>query len=217
MAPNTRDYNAWHAGYDDPESTLSWRLRTVQGYISRALDGRNGPVRIISACAGDGRDLIGVLSGRGDVARVRATLLEVHPVIAERARVAAAAAGLSQLVQVRTSDAGVSDAYRDLAPADLVLLVGIFGNISDADLHTTIEASAQLCAPGGTLIWSRGRDPDTGGDRNATVRAWFADAWFSEIGYDTRESGSLPAVGAVCYDGPLKRLKPGQRWFTFLR
>jgi len=50
-----------------------------------------GPVRIISACAGDGRDIIGVLTGREDWNRVSATLLEIHPAVADRARTSAAA------------------------------------------------------------------------------------------------------------------------------
>jgi hypothetical protein len=124
---------------------------------------------------------------------------------------------LREQVQVLTSDAGVSDAYCGLVPAHLVLLVGIFGNISDADLHTTIKASAQLCAPGATLLWSRGRDADTGGDRNTAVRAWLAEAGFSEIGYHARDTGSLPALGAVRYGGQPQPLVTGQRWFTFRR
>ncbi len=49
------------------------------------------------------------------------------------------------------------------------------------------------------------------------MRAWFAEAGFSEIGYDTWDSGSLPALGAVRYDGPLEPLELGERWFTFRR
>jgi hypothetical protein len=209
-----RDYEAWHLDYEDPGSALSWRLRTAQRYISLALDERSGPVRVISACAGDGRDVIGVLSQRPDATRVRATLLEIHPAIADRARVAAAAAGLGDLVEVRTMDAGQSDAYLDLAPADLVLLVGIFGNISAADLRRTISVSAQLCVPGARLIWSLGRD---GGDRNDEVRAWFTEAGFVELDYATLDEGSYPAIGVVRYDRSFRRLVPGQQWFSFER
>ena len=211
-----RDYDAWHAGYDDPRSSLSWRLERVRAALHDALDATPGTVRLISACAGDGRDVIGVLSERDDGARVRATLLELHPRVAERARSAAAAAGLADSVEVRTADAGASDAYLDLAPAEVVLLVGIFGNISDADVQRTIAASAQLCAPGATLLWSRGRGGDVA-DRNDDVRAWFGDAGFSELHYDTLDCGSKPAIGVVRYDGPGMELLPARRWFTFHR
>ena len=72
MTHGLRDYVAWHADYDDPESPLSWRLRVVQEAIDAALDASTGHVRIISACAGDGRDVLGVLSRRTDAGRVRA-------------------------------------------------------------------------------------------------------------------------------------------------
>jgi hypothetical protein len=85
-----RDYVEWHRAYDDPGSGLSWRLRAVQGHIRRVLDERPGPLRVLSACAGDGRDVLGVLAQRADAARVSATLVELHPGIAARAREAAA-------------------------------------------------------------------------------------------------------------------------------
>ncbi len=210
-----RDYEQWLQGYDDPASGLSWRLRTVQAAIAAALDRTSGPARLVSACAGDGRDVIGVLAGRQDADRVSATLLELHPDIAERARAAAVRAGVPQ-VRVRTTDAGRSDAYAGLVPADLVLLVGIFGNIDAADLHATIAAAPQLCAPGATLVWTRGRG-GTLGDRDAEVRAAFRAAGFTELEHATHERGHRPAVGVVRYDGPPVPLEPGTTWFTFRR
>ncbi len=86
-----RDYDAWHNRYDDPDSDLSWRLRTVQRYIIGAVDRSSGPLTILSNCAGDGRDLLGVLARRDDAHRFRLTLIELHPVLADRARSTAAA------------------------------------------------------------------------------------------------------------------------------
>jgi hypothetical protein len=154
------------------------------------------------------------LNGRDDTAdRVRAVLLELHPGIADRARAAAAAAELVG-VEVRTVDAGTTDAYAGAVPADIVLLVGIFGNISDHDLWRTIEFAPQLCAPGAVLFWSRGRDE---GDLNAEVRARFAAAGFLELAYETLERDGMPALGVVRYDGPPVDLVPGRRLFTFIR
>jgi hypothetical protein len=207
-----RDYEQWHRAYDDPASSLSWRLGAVQGHIRRALDEHAGPVRIVSACAGDGRDVLGVLSKRPDAARVTATLIELHPSIAKRA--AKAAADITARVEVRTLDAGFTDAYIGAVPADLVMLVGIFGNITDADVFRTIEAAPQLCRPGTTLLWSRGQD-----DRNVNdeIRARFAAAHFLERDYTTLDVGSRPAIGAVRYEGPPAELVAGQHLFTFVR
>jgi hypothetical protein len=54
--------------------------------------------------------------------------------------------------------------YVDLAPADLVLMCGIYGNIAPADIEATVAACAGLCARGGTVIWTRGRLNTPGGD-----------------------------------------------------
>jgi hypothetical protein len=78
-----RNYREWHRAYDDPDSGLSWRLRTVQGYLRDALDRHRGPIRVLSACSGDGRDIIGVLSKGPDADRVSVTLIELHSDIAQ--------------------------------------------------------------------------------------------------------------------------------------
>lgn len=219
----TRDYQDWHRRYDDPASSLSWRLGRVRAHLSDALDSRSGPIGVLSVCAGDGRDLLGVLAGRADAERVSAVLLEVHPDLARQAREAAAAAGLSQ-VDVRTIDASLPAAYRGAAPADVVLLVGIFGNVSDTDVWRLIAFAPQLCRPGATLVWSRGRAFSrelpgvTRGDLNDQVRARFSAAGFDEMAYDSNDDGGRPALGVVRYAGPPVPLDLDQPpLFTFLR
>jgi len=207
-----RDYEQWHRRYDDPTSDLSWRLRTVQGYLRQALDRYPGPIRILSCCSGDGRDVVEVLAQRSDAERVSAVFVEAHPVIADRARQSVAA--VAAHVEVRTADAGVTDAYLGAVPAEVVLLVGIFGNISDTDLARTIAIAPALCRPAATLLWSRAR---AGGDLNDMVRARFTAAGFTELDYVTLDSDTWPAVGVVRYDGPPMPLPTGRQLFTFLR
>jgi hypothetical protein len=207
------DYVEWHASYDDPNSGLSWRLGMVQGYLRRAFGDQKGPIRILSVCSGDGRDVLGVLAGRADGDRFAVTLLEVHPQLAQSARDAAKAAGLAN-IEVRTVDAGTSDAYVGAVPADVVLLVGIFGNISVDDIWRTIAAAPQLCRTGATLIWSRSRDRD---DLNNEIRAAFAEAGFTELDYAALERESRPALGVMRYDGEAVELGFLGRLFTFRR
>ena len=208
-----RDYDDWHRHYDDPDSSLTWRLRRVQEHLREALDRIPGPCRILSACAGDGRDVIEVLRDRPDADRVSAVLVELHPAVAQRAHDSATAAGLTG-VEVRRTDAGWSDAYAGAVPAQVVLLVGIFGNISDDDLWRLLAFAPQLCAPGATLLWSRGLD---GSDRNEQVRARLADAGFTELDYATSGGDDAAALGVMRYDGPPVELQPGQSLFTFQR
>src|SRR4051794_37987833 len=93
------DWRAWHADYADPGSALSRRLAVVRGRIGQWLDEHPGDVRVLSACAGDGRDLLGVLAQRADAARVTATLIELDPELAAAAERAAPAG-----VEVRCAD-----------------------------------------------------------------------------------------------------------------
>jgi hypothetical protein len=210
-----RDYLRWHDAYDEPGSDLSWRLRQVRAYIGQALDHLRGPVTVISLCAGDGRDVLHVLANRDDSARVSTTLIELHPVLAQRARTFAAQQGLIG-VTVRSQDAGNTAAYHGSVPADLVIMVGIFGNISDADVRRTIQTAPQLCRPGATLLWSRSTN---GTDQNASVRAWLAEAGFAELAYREfdRDQDERAALGSARYNGPLQPLVSGRQVFTFLQ
>ena len=58
-----RDWQAWHDSYDVPDSPLARRLEAVQACVREALGhAPPGPLRAVSMCAGQGRDLIGVLA-----------------------------------------------------------------------------------------------------------------------------------------------------------
>lgn len=206
-----RDYQQWHRQYDDPASGLSWRLAQARGYLRDELDRTNGPRHVVSAGSGDGRDLLGVLSGRPDADRVHATLIEFDPQIADDARTASA--DLPR-VTVRTADAGHTEAYRDAVPADIVLLVGVFGNVSDADLDRTIDATPQLCAAGALLVWSRSIGDV---DRNDGVAARFAGLGFDELDYAAFDGAQRPALGALRFTGEPRALVAGRRLFTFVR
>lgn len=218
-----RDYQDWHRRYDDPDSALSWRLGQVRRYLDDALDRHQGEVRLVSVCSGDGRDVIDVLARRQDAERVSAVLLELHAGLAQQAREAAARAGLTR-IEVRTVDASRPEAYREAVPADVVLMVGIFGNVADVDVWRLVAFAPRLCRPGATLVWSRGRRFSrqlpgvTAGDLNDEVRTRFTAAGFEELAYETHEGGGRPALGLLRYAGPPVELQPGAApLFTFLR
>lgn len=117
-------------------------------------------------------------------------------------------------VEVRTADAGITDTYLGAVPAEVILLVGVLGNISDTDLTRTIATAPALCQPAATLLWSRAR---ADGDNNDMVRARFAAAGFTELDYVTLDRDSWPAVGVARYDGPPMPLPTGTQLFRFLR
>jgi hypothetical protein len=100
---------------------------------------------------------------------VRAVLVESDGRIAGPAREAAAARDLAQ-VEVRVADASLVAGFADALPADVLLLCGIFGNVSDRDIERTVRAAPALCRTGATVIWTRHRRPP---DLTPQVRAWF--------------------------------------------
>ena len=206
----TRDWFDWHASYDDPDSGLSRRLSWVQEQIRAVLDGAPpGPLRAISLCAGQGRDIIGALAEHPRKADMRARLVELDPRNTAYAARLAAAAGLEGNVEVLTGDAALISQYADMAPADLVLACGLFGNMTNADIEQTIGYCAQLCATGGTVIWTRGRWAP---DLVPQVCAWFEQRDFERIwlsGPDYYE-----CVGAHRRTSPPVPLEPGAVMFT---
>jgi hypothetical protein len=189
----SRDWVSWHDGYDDPSSSLSSRLQIVQAHLTHALTAApTGPVSLVSLCAGQGHDVLGVLPGHPRRDDVSAVLVELDPRNARRAAARAARQGLAG-VEVRQADAGVTASYADALPADVLLLCGIFGNVSDDDIGRTVAAAPALCAPGGTVIWTRHRRPP---DLTVLVREWFATAGFAEVAFEAPETGStLIGVG----------------------
>jgi hypothetical protein len=214
MSDNVRvmDWAAWHAAYDDPSSSLSGRLRCVQTHLSDAIDrAPAGWISLVSLCAGQGRDVIGVLPGHPRRDDVRAVLVEADERIAGPAREAAAAGGLAQ-VEVRVADAGLADSFADALPADVLLLCGIFGNVSDADIERTIRAAPTLCRPGATVIWTRHRRPP---DLTPQVRAWFAESGFEDVAFDALETGVKIGVGVSRLGRVPAAGWPDGRLFTF--
>ena len=149
------DWVQWHDRYDASPALIA-RLRTVRAHITRCLDAfPPGVIRVLSICAGDGRDVIPVLSAYRRVQDVRARLIEMDTRLVEHGRAMAEAAGLADTIDFVAGDATAVAAYGDLAPADLVLACGVFGNVRKADTARLVESLASLCARDGFLIWTR--------------------------------------------------------------
>lgn len=206
-----RDWVEWHRDYDDPGSLLSRRGEVVQGHLRAELDrAPAGDIRVISLCAGQGRDVIGALTGHPRRDDVRARLVELDGRNVALAQQAAQAAGLPG-VEVLQADAGTTDAYAGAVPAQVVLACGIFGNISDSDIQATVAALPSLCAPGALVLWTRHSSPP---GLTPAIRSWLAAAGFREEAFDTSPDGFM-SVGAHRLAGESAALALGQRLFTF--
>ena len=211
------DWSAWHDDYAGADSALSQRLAVVRAEIHRVLAeraGRPGPLTVLSACAGDGRDILGVLAEQDERLRgpVEVSLLETDRRNLDRAERFCRDTALGG-VRLLERDAGLSDSYLDAAPADLVLMCGVFGNITDADVRRLIEFLPRLCRAGATLIWTRSRRAP---DLTPAIRDWLAAARFTELSF-TAPPGVLGSVGTNRFDGEPQPLLAGQRLFRFVR
>lgn len=207
------DWLTWYESYDDPDSSLSRRLGIVRRRINDVLAEPAGPEprRILSLCAGDGRDLLPELTVLDGTA-YSAALVEKDETLAERALAEAEQLGLAGVTMIR-GDAGLVSTFARQLPVDLLLLCGIFGNISEEDIRATIAATPAMLRPGGTVIWTRGAFTS---DLRPQVRAWFREAGLRETSFDGEPEGY--GVGTA-------RLGPGarparslpERLFTFRR
>ena len=207
-----RDWVEWHRDYDDPGSLLSRRGELVQGHLRAELErAPAGGIRLISVCAGQGRDVIGALTGHPRRDDVRARLVELDERNVALARQAAQAAGLGG-VEVLQADAGITDACAGAVPAQIVVACGIFGNITNGDIQATVAALPSLCAPGALVLWTRHRRPP---DLTPSIRSWFREAGFREEAFDISHDGFM-SVGASRLRGEPAALVPSQRLFTFV-
>ena len=136
-----------------------------------------GPVAVLALAAGEGRDLLPVLAEHPRRDEVTALLVELDPRNTDVARAAALELGLPG-VQVITGDAALTDHYVGVAPADLVLICGLFPHISDDDIVTVVEHAASFTKRGGTVLWTRHRrEPDL----VPQISDWFTARGFAEV------------------------------------
>ena len=203
-----RDWVAWHADYDS-DTPLARRLAIVQQQVERAISARAGSqIRVLSLCAGEGRDLIAPLSAAG--ADVQGLLVELDPTLVARAREGIAGAAIHGL-RVREGDAGTTATFADAVPADLLLLCGIFGNLSDAAIERTVRLAPSLCAPSATVIWTRHRRAP---DLTPQIREWFTSAGFHHETFIAVPDGPS-SVGVERLVGPPLAFEPDVRLFDF--
>ncbi len=205
------DWHSWHEKYNLPGSPMAHRLETVQKHIKVALDKLpQGPVRIVSVCAGQGRDLLGVLAEHPRGRDVQALLVDLDARNTSCIREQAHSLGLSGVNAV-TADASLISYYRSIAPAHLVLLCGLFGNIADEDIQNTISACSQLCRTDGAVVWTRNRRVP---DKVPLISKWFEAHnferdWLSE---DDPNYG----VGTHRFRGHTQPIVCGAHMFTFV-
>jgi hypothetical protein len=207
------DWIDWHSAYDDPASPLAQRLAVVQELLGEAIASHAGThLRVLGICAGDGRDVLPVLARWKAHMEVTGRLIELRPPLAERARLAARREGLDG-VEVVCGDASSPSNLSGAIPADVIVLCGVFGNISDDDVEGLVSTLPAMCAEGASVVWTRHRrEPDL----TPRLRDWFALHGFRERAFSSPGPGSY-SVGVHELAAPPRRASLPDPLFTFVR
>lgn len=121
-----------------------------------------------------------ILAEVGVDARVRALLIEHNAELLARAREAAALSGLID-VRFMLADAALTATYANVPSAHILVVSGVFGNISAEDVQRTIAALPSLLAVGGLVIWTRAVGRRPGHDSGEEVRSWLTKSHFMEV------------------------------------
>ena len=209
------DWNEWYRHYDSLPS-LQARLRIVREQIVATLDEcPPGPIRIVSVCAGDGRDLVGALLNHPRRSDVTAWLLDNHAESIGRGQAAAEQAGLGRQLRFVQTDAAVAGNYAGIVPADLIILSGFLGHLRHEDVPGLIESLPMFCKEGGWAIWNRHLVLHKGHEQVPAIRELFRRSKFEEVHFATTGPDGF-AVGRARFTGRVKPLDPARVLFEFV-
>lgn len=209
------DWNDWHKRYDTAPG-LAMRLRIVCEQIAIALDEcPAGPVKMISLCAGDGRDVIGAICDHPRRHDVNAWLLDTDAESLARGSAAAAAAGLEHQLRFFHADASMALSYEGLVPADIILLSGFLGHIRPGDAPVLINSLPMLCRNGGYVIWNKHLVANDGSSQVQTIRNLLESAGCADLHFETTDSKGY-AVGRARFNGQEMALESSKIFFKFV-
>lgn len=208
-----KDWLEWHDLYNS-EPKLQQRLEIVRQYIAYSLDNAPiGNIRIVSLCAGDGRDLLGTLPNHPRAKDVYARLVELNPQLVERGRANIESLGLTKQIEFINGDATSAANYLGAAPADIVIVCGIFGNLADEnELNRLLENLSFLTKKGAFVLWTRGHTH--GIAYSEIVRKYFREFGFEEIDFQLTATGDM-GVGIHRYLGESIATPKQEQLFVF--
>jgi hypothetical protein len=208
-----KDWFEWHDLYNT-EPKLQQRLEIVRKYISYSLDNSPvRPIRVVSICAGDGRDLLGTLANHPRAKDVYARLVELNPQLVERGRATIESLGLTKQIEFINGDATSSANYEGAVPADIVIVCGVLGNLADQnELNRLLGNLSFLSRKGAFILWTRGHS--NGVAYSETVRKYFGEFGFEEINFQLTATRDM-AVGIHRYLGENVSVPKEQQLFVF--
>jgi hypothetical protein len=208
-----KDWLEWHDLYNT-QPKLQQRLQIVREYISYSLNASPpGKIRIVSVCAGDGRDLLGTLAHHPRAKDVQARLIELNPHLVERGRATAQLLGLTKQIEYLHADATISSNYVGAVPADIVIVCGVFGNLAnEVELQRLLKNLSFLSKKGTFVIWTRGHSH--GIPYSEIVRKYMRESEFEEVDFRLTATGDM-GVGIHRYIGENATKPKQEQLFVF--
>ncbi len=191
------------------------RLSKVQEHFRERLDSAPaGPIRVLSICAGDGRDVIGVLSSHPRRTDVTAHLVELDRKSVALGMRQAASARLEKSVSFICGDATQYATYKNIVPADIILVCGVWAHVPPDQRALLVAGIASLCKAGGAVIWTRGVLP--GVNRLQQIQTHFAALSWEPVCVSLTPNRRW-AVATYRYLGLPRELPVSGRFFRFQR
>jgi hypothetical protein len=191
------------------------RLSAVQQHLIECLEtAPRDSLRILSLCAGDGRDVVSVLRSHPRRTNVSAWLVEIDRRSVAIGMQNVESAGLVDSVRFLNEDATDYATYANIPPSHITLACGVWGHVPTQERASFVHAIACLCQPGGSVIWTRG--VSKGMDRLHQILSHFTPACWEEVRVSlTPDKGFAVATHRYC--GPLIERPTGGRIFNFER
>ncbi|RBP48046.1 amino acid adenylation domain-containing protein [Roseimicrobium gellanilyticum] len=209
------DWTNWHQLYDAGMG-ISARLRLVEEQLRAAVEAcQPGPVRILSICAGDGRDIFGAFAGHPRSQDVHAVLIDTDAAGLQRAETWAVEAGMGGRIQTLCADATSGANYRGVTHADIVLVSGVLAHVSEASIPGLIQSLPMLLQTGGWLIWNRHLVLNRGSEHVSLLRDLLRSTGFKEEVYELTSPKGF-AVSSARYHGAMLPLDEQRVLFDFV-
>ncbi|BBD58044.1 hypothetical protein NIES2109_08130 [Nostoc sp. HK-01] len=208
-----KDWFEWHDLYKT-DQRLQQRLEIVREYIAHSLNFSSpGVIRVVSVCAGDGRDLLGTLANHPRAQDVYVRLVELNPQLVERGQATIESLGLTKQIEFINGDATIASNYLGAVPADIVIVCGVFGNLADEnELNRLLRNLSFLSKPGAFVIWTRGHSHNI--PHSETVRQSLQKAGFAEVNFQLTATGDM-GVGIHRYLGESVAEPKEEQFFVF--
>jgi hypothetical protein len=167
---------------------------------------------MVSLCAGDGRDVIGVLKSSPRRNDVEAWLVELdRQSVADGVR-HISTSGLENTVKFINADATDYATYKNIERCDIALVCGTWGHVPADERTFLIRALASFCKPGGFVIWTRGISK--GMSRLDDIQSQFGPSSWQRVRLSFTPEEKW-AVGTHRYRGPSVEKPPTGRIFNF--